>query len=212
MSPPGRLDDDRDLSARARRYAAAVVRGEAWPLGAAHVDLARVTWGTSTRAERRHATTYHEGGGRCRVLVAAKTARRAGFDALRTTVRHELVHVHQFQTDGLEAGHGESFRGWVGPLALPGVRSDHYDVRPSEFRYRAWCTRCGAFVLGRYRMCDAVRDAARGRLRCGGCAGSLSVHTDAPDDEFAPPRGGRDDAPGARSEGAERKGSRRGAE
>jgi predicted SprT family Zn-dependent metalloprotease len=209
MTLPGRLDDDRELSARVRAYAADVVNGAEWPLGPAAVDLDRVTWGTSTRAERRHATTYHEGGGRCRVLVAAKTARLAGFAAVRTTVRHELVHVHQLQTDGVEAGHGESFRRWIDPLDLPGVRSDHYDVHPAEYRYRAWCDDCDAFALGRYRLCDAVRDADRGRRRCGECGGRLTVRSDAPGDEdgFAPPRTRDGGGPG--SDATEGKGSRR---
>lgn len=178
--PLGTLGDDHRLSERARAYANEVVFGDDWPLGVDHVDLTATTWETSRRAERRHATTIHRGD-RCVVRVAEKTHRKVGFEPLRETIRHELIHVFQFQT-GRDGGHGESFRRWIEPLGLQGTSSDHYDPVPSDYRYRIYCRRCGAFVAGRYRRCRTVEGARDGRLRCGDCGGGLRVETGATDE------------------------------
>jgi predicted SprT family Zn-dependent metalloprotease len=191
MAPAGDVADDRDLSAWARRYANRVVTGQRWPIGPTHVDLTRVTWGVSTRAERRHATTRYDPDGRCTVLLAEKTRRKAGREPLRETVRHELVHVYQHQhadETGVDRGHGPSFRAWVDPLELQGTTATHYEPAASDYRYRVRCRNCEALVAGRYRLCDTVRDARDGRVRCGDCGGRLRVHTDDPDDGFAGPR------------------------
>lgn len=90
--PLGTLGDDHRLSERARAYANEVVFGDDWPLGVDHVDLTATRWETSRRAERRHATTIHRGD-RCVVRVAEKTHRKVGFEPLRETIRHELIHV-----------------------------------------------------------------------------------------------------------------------
>jgi predicted SprT family Zn-dependent metalloprotease len=175
--PPGDLGDDHALSARSHAYASRVVLGDDWPIGPDHVDLAAITWETSRRARRRHATTIHRGDGRCAVRVAEKTLRKVGFDPLRETIRHELVHVCQFQA-GVEGGHGDSFRRWIDPLGLQGTSSNHYDPVPADYRYRLYCRDCGAFVAGRYRLCETVRAARDDRLLCGDCGGSLRVETD----------------------------------
>jgi predicted SprT family Zn-dependent metalloprotease len=183
----GDLADDHDLSAWGRRYANRVVAGDRWPIGPPDVELARVTWGVSARAKRRHATTRYDPDGRCRVLLAAKTLRKAGREPLRETVRHELVHVHQHQhadDPDVQRGHGPSFQDWVDPLELQGTTASHYEPVATDYDYRVRCVGCGALVAGRYRLCPTVREAHAGRLRCGECGGRLRVRTDDPDDEF----------------------------
>lgn len=167
----GDLGDACDLSARARRYANAVVFGEEWPLAPEHVDIDGVTFETSTRMERKHGVCVGGTEGRCTVRLSQKTADRAGFSAIEETVRHELVHVLQFQTDGLEMGHGPSFRRWVDPLELSGRCSEHYTDAPADYAYTFHCPNCG-FVGGRYRMCKTVRAGLDGGLRCGDCESS----------------------------------------
>lgn len=164
----GSLGDGRELSARARRYANDVVAGDAWPLTPEHVDLARVTFETSTRMQRKHGICSANGDGTCTVRLSQKTADRAGFEALRETIRHELVHVHQHQTDDAELGHGRSFERWVGPLDLSGRCSSHYEAGPTDYAYTFHCPNCG-FVGGRYRLCKTVRAARAGELYCKQC-------------------------------------------
>ena len=164
----GSLGDDSVLSKRARRYANDVVVNNAWPLSTAHVDLATVTFETSTRMKRKHGVCTIGGDGGCTIRLSQKTADRAGFSAVKETIRHELVHVYQHQTDGVELGHGESFRRWVGPLELSGRCSEHYTPTEADYRYAFHCATCG-FVGGRYRMCKTVRAAITDRLYCSEC-------------------------------------------
>ncbi len=164
----GELGDTCELSARARRYANDVVFGEGWPVTPEHVDLDAVTFETSTRMKRKHGVCTVDADGNCTIRLSQKTADRAGFSAIEETVRHELVHVYQFQTDGFEMGHGRSFRRWVGPLELSGRCSEHYADSPTDYDYTFHCPNCG-FVGGRYRMCKTVRAGLEDRLRCRGC-------------------------------------------
>jgi len=99
--PVGLLADDHELSARARRYGERVVSGTEWPIDA--VDCAKITWGTSTRAKRRHGRCSYHGDGRATITLTEHTYERAGFEACRTTIRHELVHAWQYQHRGRRA-------------------------------------------------------------------------------------------------------------
>ncbi|WP_253738611.1 SprT-like domain-containing protein [Halohasta salina] len=202
----GRLGDDHELSRRARGYGERVVRGDEWPLDG--VDLAAITWATSTRAKRRHGRCSYGGEGRVTITLTEHTYERAGFEACKKTIRHELVHAWQYQHQGqravvtdrgielradgaaataadgysdhadtepatggestavdagftIETGHGDSFRAWVEPLALPGRCSTYYERRRSDFAYVYGCPNCGEW-WGKHRLCKSVRQAAHG--------------------------------------------------
>lgn len=147
----GGLADDHDLSRRARAYGEAVVRGGAWPLSA--LDLERIEWATSTRARRRNGWCRYAGDGGCTVTVGEHVRDRAGFEALRETIRHELVHAWQHQHAGDLAAIGDGT-----PIVLDGDVSvdeapvdeavsrpaDRSDVRTVEIgpghgpTFRAW--------------------------------------------------------------------------
>lgn len=171
----GSLGDDAMLSERARRYANDVIFEDEWPLSTVHVDLATVTFETSTRMKRKHGVCTTSPEGRCTIRISQKTADRAGFSAIKETIRHELVHVYQHQTDGVELGHGEAFRRWVEPLELSGRCSQHYTPTEADYRYAFCCTTCG-FLGGRYRMCKAVRAAINDHLYCNECeSGQIEV-------------------------------------
>lgn len=176
-SVAGSLGDDAVLSKRARQYANDVIFGDAWPLSTTHVDLAGVTFETSTRMKRKHGvcTTSRDGG--CTIRLSQKTADRAGFAAIKETIRHELVHVYQHQTDDLELGHGDAFKQWVEPLELSGRCSQHYTPTKADYQYTFHCATCG-FIGGRYRMCKTVRAAVNGQLYCSECeSGHIEVRT-----------------------------------
>lgn len=174
----GRLGDQHQLTGRVRAYANEVISGDRWPLAPEHVDLSAVTFETSTRMQRRHGVCVTDGDRACTVRISAKTADRGGWDAVRETIRHELVHVMQHQTEGMRIGHGDSFREWARRLDLSGRCANHYEPRETDFDYRFYCGECG-FVGGRYRLCKSVRAAVAGTLRCGGCGSTdLEVRTD----------------------------------
>ena len=97
----GGVADDHELSHRARDYGERVIRGDEWPLDG--VDLAKITWATSRRAKRRHGRCSYDGGGEVTITLTEHTYQRAGFEACKTTIRHELVHAWQYQHRGEQA-------------------------------------------------------------------------------------------------------------
>lgn len=97
----GTLGDDHNLSRRARAYGERVVRDTDWAL--ADVNCAKITWETSTRAKRRHGRCSYDGGGHVTITLTEHTYERAGFEACKTTIRHELVHAWQYQHRGERA-------------------------------------------------------------------------------------------------------------
>jgi len=97
----GRVGDDHELSRLARGYGERVVRGDEWPFDG--VDLAAITWATSTRAKRRHGRCSYDGDGQVTITLTEHTYERAGFEACKKTVRHELVHAWQYQHRGERA-------------------------------------------------------------------------------------------------------------
>lgn len=175
MSTAGHLGDSRTLSERAREYANYVINGEEWPLTPDHVDLSRVTFETSTRMDRQHGVCSYDGNGQSTIRLSETTYERAGFEAMKETIRHELVHAYQQQTAGVESGHGDSFTRWVEPLALSGRCSTHYDKSPGDYKYQFYCTQGCGFIDGRHRWSKAVAQAIRGDLVCGDCDSNLRV-------------------------------------
>ncbi|WP_128226449.1 SprT-like domain-containing protein [Halobacteriaceae archaeon SHR40] len=164
----GSLGDSHRLTSRARKYANDVIFGAEWPLTPDHVDLDCLTFETSTRMKRKHGICITQGEDRCTVRLSERTYDRAGFEAIQETIRHELVHVYQHQTAGVEMGHGQSFKQWVEPLNLDGRCSQHYEVGVEDYSYTFHCPNCG-FIGGRHRMCKTVRAGIDGELYCQQC-------------------------------------------
>jgi hypothetical protein len=147
------------------------------------VDLSRVDWRVSTRAKRRAAavhserlpdaevgTSYEWEGPPKRCTVALTWAAFDAFDRSEwaSTLRHELVHVEQFQRFGTTS-HGPQFRQRAADLD-----TDRH-CRPFEdARYRLVCTECDGLVARRYRDCDLVREYDSYRSSC--CDGALELH------------------------------------
>ena len=98
VDPVGAVADSHALTSRAREYGENVILGDEWPL--AGVDLAKVTWATSTRAKRRHGRCSYDGDGHATITLTEHTYDRAGFAACKMTIRHELVHAWQYQHRG----------------------------------------------------------------------------------------------------------------
>lgn len=178
MATTGDLGDAHELSQRARKYANEVIYGEKWPLSSDHVDLSRVEFETSTRMKRRHGVCASDGDGNCTIRLSEETYERAGFESVTETIRHELVHVYQRQTDGVDTGHGQSFKQWVDPLDLSGRCSRQYEKQPGDYSYRFYCSNGCGFVGGRHRWSVVVQRAIEGSQICGSCQADIRVETD----------------------------------
>jgi len=177
----GAIDDHDDLLAWSR--AAAREARREWSLDV-RFDL--VEWTVSTRARRRAAAVKRprvsgatvgepidwervpDSDGRplpCTITLtwaAFETFSRAEW---ATTLRHELVHVEQFQRDGT-TDHGPAFQ--------RRAREVETEVHCRTFATPEWlfrCDACGREVARRYRACPFVREYGQYRSSC--CEASL---------------------------------------
>ncbi|WP_134669721.1 SprT-like domain-containing protein [Halorussus marinus] len=148
------------------------------------VAFSRLDWEVSTRAKRRAAAVkrpkipdaeigdpldwaslagdWADGTDPRRCTVSLTWAAYEAFDRAEwaATLRHELIHVEQFQRFGT-TDHGAAFR----------ERAEAVDAavrcRPfADPKYVLRCSACGTVVGRRYRECAIVREPERYRSSC----------------------------------------------
>jgi hypothetical protein len=173
-----------DLVSWSRAYARQVVDRED-----VDVDLSLVDWTVSTRAKRRAAAVKRpriagaevgtplswshaeetsdepESIRRCTVSLTWTAAESFDVDEWKATLRHELIHVEQFQQFGT-TDHGARFRRRADALDTP-VRCRRFATP----KFVLSCTACGESVARRYRECKLVRECDRYRSSC--CSAAL---------------------------------------
>ena len=144
-----------------------------------------VEWAVSHRAKRRAAAVKRPKlpdatvgepydwdaveGADGRPLPCTLSLTREAFEAFdreawASTLRHELIHVEQYQRDGT-TDHGAAFRERAAELDT--------EVHCSTFaepKYVLTCQACGDLVARRYRDCKLVRERERYRSDCCGAA------------------------------------------
>ncbi|WP_136687523.1 SprT-like domain-containing protein [Halorhabdus amylolytica] len=149
------------------------------------VRLDLVEWSVSTRARRRAAAVKRqripdatvgkpidwgrvpESDGRplpCTISLTWEAFESFSGDEWKSTLRHELLHVEQFQRDGT-TDHGPAFE--------RRAREVETDVRCRTFATPEWlfrCSECGSEVARRYRECPFVREYEAYRSECCGAA------------------------------------------
>jgi len=107
-----------------------------------------------------------------RPLPCTLSLTREAFDAFdrdewEATLRHELIHVEQYQRDGA-TDHGTAFRERASEL------DTNVHCRASaEAKHVLACEGCGDLVARRYRDCKLVRQRERYRSDCCGAALTL---------------------------------------
>ena len=197
----GALGDDHEHTERIREYANKVVHGDEWVLS--DLDLSKVTFETRKRAQSRHGVASYNGGDEVTVGISEHTIENAGFDAMRETIRHELIHVWQYQhkgetaelpngtiVDDVSTGHTGCWYEWEEMIDVQRT-NHHYSKSPDDYKYRIWCPSCHSFKNGKHRICSTVRchsESHSGMGWCGLCDeegtdGSTFAVTD-DDDEF----------------------------
>ncbi|CCQ34445.1 SprT-like domain containing protein [Halorhabdus tiamatea SARL4B] len=141
-----------EVSTRARRRAAAVKRPE----------IPEATVGEPVEWER-----VPDSDGRplpCTISLSWDAFEAFSRAEWESTLRHELLHVEQFQRDGT-TGHGAAFK--------RRAREVETDVRCRAFATPKWlfrCAACGGEVARRYRDCAFVREYDEYRSDCCGAA------------------------------------------
>lgn len=197
----GELGDDHEETEHIREYANEVVHGNEWALS--DIDLSKVTFETRKKARRRHGVASYNGGDDVTVGISAHTIENGDFDAVKETIRHELVHVWQYQHQGktvelpngtvvedVDTGHTGSWYEWEDLMDVQRT-NNHYSKSPADYNYRIWCSSCHQHITGKYRLCKTVKHHSehyQGWGWCGDCDdedtdGSTFVVTDN-DDEF----------------------------
>lgn len=170
------IDDHEDLIAWSRAYARAARRE--WLLD---VRLDLVEWEVSTRARRRAAAVKRPrldgavvgepydwdaldgADGRplpCTVSLTWAAFRDFSRAEWESTLRHELVHVEQYQRSGT-TGHGTRFERRAAELET--------EVHCRTFAEPKWtfhCESCDGVTAHRYRECKLVRQYERYRSNC----------------------------------------------
>ena len=170
------IETHQSLLAWSRQYAAAVV--DATDLA---VDLDPVEWEVSTRAKRRAAAVLHpriagatlgeaidwdrrrpEADGPATATVRLTWDAASEFDRPEwaRTLRHELIHLEQFQRSGA-TGHGPAFRDRAATLDTT-VLCEHFATP----KYVLTCTACETVVARRFRDCKLVRRHDEYRSSC----------------------------------------------
>jgi len=144
-----------EVSHRAKRRAAAVKRPQ---LPEARVGE-RYDWDALDGAEGRP-------------LPCTLSLTREAFEAFdraewESTLRHELVHVEQYQRDGT-TDHGPAFRERAAALDTA-VHCQAF----ADAKYVLTCETCGGLVARRYRECPLVRECERYRSDC--CGATLRL-------------------------------------
>lgn len=157
----GELGDAHRYTPKIRQYANEVVNGDEWPI---EVDLNRITFETREQARGRHGVTVSEFN-EVRIGISEHTIDNAGFESVKSTIRHELIHAWQRQfsdadektlPDGttvseIESGHSdESWDVWSTLLDVERTHN-HYTKSLSDYRYAVKCPVCGA-SLGKHRL------------------------------------------------------------
>ena len=177
------IESDTDLIAWSREYCRAVRRERGVSV---RFDL--VDWEVSHRAKRRAAAVKRPkldgatvgdpfdwasvDGSDGRPLPCTVSLTWAAFESFdraewESTLRHELVHVEQYQRDGT-TDHGPAFRGRAARLDT-GVHCPAF----TEPKHVLTCTDCGDLVARRYRDCKLVDERERYQSDC--CGASLEL-------------------------------------
>ena len=146
------------------------------------VDLSRVEWEVSTRAKRRAAAvkrakvdgaavgapmSWDDGAPTCTVSLTWAAFESFSRGEWTATLRHELVHVEQFQRFGT-TDHGPRFKRRAAAVDAP--------VRVRRFAPAAYvlsCAECDSVVARRYRDCKLVRRRDEYVSSC--CSASLAL-------------------------------------
>lgn len=146
-----------EVSTRARRRAAAVKR----PVVAGAAVGEPIDWASVPDADGRPLP--------CTLSLTWAAFREFAREEWASTLRHELIHVEQYQHSGT-TGHGPAFKRRANELDT--------DVHCRTFaspRWRFRCRECETVVARRYRDCPFVREYEQYRSDC--CGARLGKET-----------------------------------
>jgi predicted SprT family Zn-dependent metalloprotease len=72
-------------------------------------------------------------------------------EEIESIIRHELVHIRQYQQSGAKPGHGTTFKVWADEAEAP-----RHCKQFTEYEYLLFCTKCGEQTGGRHRKSKVI--------------------------------------------------------
>jgi len=179
-------ESDAELLDKIKTYARKVVESDEyaldidfdmiveWKLGsmktrAGQVKRMKNKWGRYDVGERMETNCEIERYGETVIKFSRIAMRKMEEDEIKSTIRHELIHVWQAQNDK-ESGHGMSFERKAEKLGC-----DQYCDKFTEYKYTFRCSECGDIVGGKHRNCKRLRQARKGLLRTRCCNADINV-------------------------------------
>lgn len=165
VRPVEATDDDQDrepqtkaeLRERAAEHAQEVA-SEYFP----ELPIESIEWETSTRMQRAAGKAgYNKQTEEIVIRLSWDAYREYGWEKFARTVRHELIHAHQYHEYG-EADHGPTFTQWIKPLD-----TDRHCEQYADPKYWIVCETCERRDP-RYKRSKAVKNPDDYRCQCGG--------------------------------------------
>lgn len=165
VRPAEVADDDLDrqpqTKAELRERAAAhaqEVANEHFP----ELPVESIEWETSTRMKRAAGKAgYNKQTKEIVIRLSWDAYREYGWEKFARTVRHELIHAHQYH-EYSEADHGPTFTRWIDPLD-----TDRHCEQYADPKYWIVCENCEKRDP-RYKRSKVVKNADDYRCQCGG--------------------------------------------
>lgn len=103
-----------------------------------------------------------------RMKFAWKAYQKWGWNGdFRGTIRHELIHIWQYQTQGA-GSHGSDFKWKAGKVDAP-----RHCPQFTDYKFELFCEGCDKFAGGRHKRSKIVKQAGRYRSNC--CNAPLRV-------------------------------------
>ncbi|WP_435073299.1 SprT-like domain-containing protein [Halorubrum sp. HHNYT27] len=130
------------------------------------VNVSQLDWEVSRRAKRRAGQVKYTGTEATSVVLTWAYFAELGWEAMASTIRHELIHIHLLNERG-DSGHGDAFQKLAKQLDTT-VNCELF-VEPNWW---ITCVDCG-LRLPRYRESKLVSSPEK--YQCGKCSGDLVV-------------------------------------
>lgn len=126
------------------------------------IDWSIVEFRVSGRMTKAFGNARNKGGD-MRITISAHAIANEPWSRVQETIRHEAIHIWQYQTDGVSGGHNRSFDRWAAEFGCK--RNAEKPSAPPKFIIT--CEGCGKSD-GRTRRSKVVEQAHRYSCRCGG--------------------------------------------
>ena len=158
-TPPTRLSDN-DVLRTVKQHAHDTLdnHSELNPPAISDID-----WRLSTRLKTAHGHANGEV-----VVLSRHSLERNGWNRFFRTVRHELVHAHQYHNDLLpddaDAHDHDSFEKWMQPLDIK-----KRGGTVTEPAYTVSCDNCASVNDSYHNLTSYVKNAVQGNIKCGRC-------------------------------------------